>query len=166
MGVLVSLFIVLPLLELFLLTRIGKVVGFLPTVAFVVVMGLLGAAVARRQGRRVWSQWQEALASGRVPEEGIIGGVLALFGAVLMITPGVLTDVLGLALLIPFVRAPVAKLVSRYLQGQLTRGTVRIHGAGSPLRPVRRETEVGRAQYRPSEVIDTQGEEISPGSKR
>jgi UPF0716 protein FxsA len=161
MGLLVSLFIVLPLLELFLLVRIGRVVGFPETVGFVLAMGVLGAMVARRQGRRVWSQWQEALASGRVPEEGIIGGVLALFGAVLIITPGLLTDVLGLALLIPVVRAPIAKLVSRYLQRQLADGTVRIYGgpAGSARKPPR-ETEVGRASYRPSEVIDTQGEEV------
>jgi UPF0716 protein FxsA len=162
MAVLVSLFIVLPLLELFLLVRVGRVVGFAPTVAFVLAMGVLGAAVAQSQGRRVWRQWQEALAAGRVPEEGIIGGVLALFGAVLLITPGVLTDLLGLALLIPVLRAPLAKLVSRYLQRQLTRGSVRIYGAGAPTRPPAQETEVGRVRYRPGDVIDTQGEEVDP----
>jgi UPF0716 protein FxsA len=162
MGVLVSLFIVLPLVELVLLARIGRVVGFGPTVAFVIAMGVLGAAVARSQGRRVFRQWQEALSAGRVPEEGIIGGMLALFGAVLLITPGVLTDLLGLALLIPVVRAPVAKLVSGYLRRQLAQGNLRIYGMGSAPRPRQPETEVGHARYRSSDVIDTQGEEIDP----
>lgn len=162
MGVLVSLFIVLPLLELVLLVRVGRVVGFGPTLGFVLAMGVLGAALARSQGRRVLQQWQEAIAAGRVPEEGIVGGVLALFGAVLLITPGILSDFLGLALLIPVVRAPVAKLVSAYLRQQLARGNLRVYGMGGGKPAAHRETEVGRVRYRPGEVIDTQGEEIDP----
>jgi UPF0716 protein FxsA len=160
MGVLVSLFIVLPLLELVLLVRLGRVVGFGTTVALVIAMGLLGVMVARSQGRRVFRSWQEALTSGRVPEEGIIGGMLALLGAVLLITPGVLTDLLGLALLIPVVRAPVAKLVSAHLKRQLAQGNLRVYGMGSA--PRRPDTEVGRARYRSGDVIDTQGEEVDP----
>lgn len=159
MGVLVSLFIVLPLVELFLLARIGRVLGFGTTIAAVVVMGLLGAAVARRQGQRVWREWQEALAAGRVPEEGIIGGMLALLGALLLIVPGLLSDVIGLLLLIPVVRAPIAKLVARSLQHKLANGSVRIYGMPQARR-AQPETEVGRVRYRPGDVIDTEGEEV------
>lgn len=166
MAVLVSLFIVLPLVELILLVRLGRIVGFAPTFAFVIAMGVIGAVAARAQGRRVWKQWQEAIADGRVPEEGIVGGMLALLGAVLLITPGLLTDVLGLVLLVPVLRAPITKWVRRYLQGQISVGRIRFYGVGGagpqPQAKVERrhETEVGRVRYRPNDVIDTQGEEV------
>lgn len=160
MGVLFLLFIALPLLDVVLLTRVGRAVGVLPTVALVIVMGALGVALARSQGRRIVRGFQEALAAGRVPEGGVLDGVLALAGAVLLITPGVISDVLGLFLLVPFTRAPIARLLSSYLKHQLATGGVRVHGLGGTPAPERPETEVGRAHFRPGDVIDTQGEEI------
>jgi UPF0716 protein FxsA len=171
MGFLFLLFIVLPLFDVVLLARVGRAVGVLPTVALVIVVGAIGVGLAKSQGRRVLRAWQEALSAGRVPEGGVLDGVLALAGAALLITPGVISDVLGLLLLIPLTRAPIARLLSAYLKHQLARGSVRVYGMGGmprvdargPTRvkaPVQSDTEIGRAHFRPGEVIDTQGEEI------
>lgn len=159
MGLLFLLFIVLPLLDLALLVRLAPALGMVPTVALVVVMGALGISLARRQGQLVVQRFQQALASGRVPEGGILDGVLALVGAVFLITPGLITDVLGLILFVPFLRARLARLMGAYLKRQIRRGNVRVYGLGTT-RDVQHETEVGRANFRPGEVIDTQGEEV------
>jgi UPF0716 protein FxsA len=162
---LVLLFIVTPIVEVSLLIRVGRAIGFGPTVGFVVAMVFLGAALARSQGRRVLRDWQEALAQGRVPDRGIVSGVLALLGALLLITPGVLTDFLGLWLLIPWTRMPIEALLIAYLKRQLASGRLRMYGMGGQAggkrgAPENAPTEVGRAVYRPGEVIDTQGEEV------
>lgn len=159
MGFLILLFIVVPFVEFALLARVGGALGFGPTLLLVVAMGVLGALVAKRQGRRVLSEWQSALAEGRVPEEGIASGVLALFGAVLLITPGFLTDFVGLLLLVPFVRRAVASALRAHLAQQVTSGRVRVVSMGG-MRAGPPPTEVGRVRYRPSDVIDTEGEEI------
>jgi len=159
MGFLFLLFIVLPLFDLALLLRLSPRLGIVGTVAILVVMGALGITLARRQGQRVVADFQKALAGGRVPEGGILNRLLALVGAVFLITPGVITDVLGLLLQLPFVRAPLALLLSGYLKRQIAGGNVRIYGLGTT-RDDRQETEVGRANFRPGEVIDTQGEEV------
>lgn len=159
MGILFLLFIVLPLLDLVLLVRLAPALGIAGTVALVFMMGALGVAMARRQGQLVVQRFQQALASGRVPEGGILDGVLALVGAVFLITPGVITDLLGLLLMVPFLRRPLAALVASYLKRQIARGNVRVYGLGTT-RDEQHETEVGRAHFRPGEVIDTQGEEV------
>jgi UPF0716 protein FxsA len=159
------LFVVTPLVELFLLVRvIGPALGLGPTLGFLVAMGFLGAVLARSQGRRVLRDWQDALAQGRVPDRGIVSGVLALLGALLLITPGVLTDFLGLWLLIPWTRLPIELMLIAYLKRKLASGGLRIYGMGAARRDAgsapSAPTEVGRAVYRPGEVIDTQGEEV------
>ena len=159
MGILFLLFIALPLLDLALLVRLAPALGIARTVALLFVMGALGIALARRQGQLVVQRFQQALSSGRVPEGGILDGILALVGAVFLITPGLITDVLGLILFMPFLRAPLARLLGGYLKRQITRGNVRVYGLGTT-RDEPHETEVGRANFRPGEVIDTQGEEI------
>lgn len=151
----------MPFLDLFLLVPVGRAIGLGPLLGLVVAMGFLGAMFAQSQGRRVLNEWQSALAQGRVPEEGIVGGVLTLVGALFLITPGILTDVVGLVLLTPL-RKPIAGLVSRYLARQVASGNVRVVSSRS-VRPRREpviETEVGRAQFRPGEVVDTEGEEV------
>jgi UPF0716 protein FxsA len=129
-GRLFLLFTLVPLLELYLLLTLGRLMGVQATVLLVLVTGLLGAALARREGLRVLGQYREALSQGRLPEEGILGGVLVLVGGVLLVTPGVLTDVLGLALLFPPTRRALANLVRRRLEKGLRKGTVRAVGFG------------------------------------
>ncbi|AUX41900.1 exlusion protein FxsA [Sorangium cellulosum] len=111
MGKLILLFTAIPIVELWLLLSIGQQIGFWPTVALALGTAVLGAALAKREGLRVLGAWQGAMAEGRVPDEGLTGGLLVLLGAALLITPGVLTDVAGLLLLIPPTRRRIAAAV-------------------------------------------------------
>ena len=163
MALLLLAFTVVPFLELYLLIRIGRVVGSGPTLLLVIVTGLLGAALAKSQGRKVLREWRESLAAGRVPAEGVLGGILVLVGALLLITPGVLTDVFGLLCLFP----PTRRVLGRALQHQLSRkvasGKVQVHDYGfqwPPRPPAPRAGAARRPPSRMGDVIDTEGEEI------
>jgi UPF0716 protein FxsA len=119
-------FTVVPLLELYLLLSIGRQVGALPTIALVLGTGLLGAWLARREGVRVMRSWQAAVAQGRLPEDGILNGALVLVGGVLLVTPGILTDAVGLLLLVPPTRRWVAARLRRALERRMAAGTLRV----------------------------------------
>src|SRR5262245_58202754 len=98
MPVLLFLFTVVPFVELWLLLQLGGAVGAGPTLLFVIVTGMLGATLARNQGTAVLRRLQEDLAAGRLPADALLDGALVLVGAVLLIAPGVLTDVTGVLL--------------------------------------------------------------------
>lgn len=121
MGYLALLFIVLPLLDLWLLLVIGDVLGFWPTVALTIAVALLGGYLGKREGLRVLSQWKRALGELRMPEDGLVSGALVLVGAVLLATPGVMTDVLGLLCLFPPSRRLIARGVSAYVATRFAR---------------------------------------------
>ncbi|MBN1207894.1 MAG: FxsA family protein [Myxococcaceae bacterium] len=123
-------FTVVPFLELYLLIGIGREVGVLPTIALVLVTGLLGASLARREGRRVLRSWQAATSQGRLPEDAILSGALVLVGGVLLVTPGVLTDVVGLLLLIPPTRRWIAARLRRALERRMQAGTLHVTSFG------------------------------------
>jgi UPF0716 protein FxsA len=114
---LVTLFVLLPLLELVVLIQLGRWLGLLGTIALVVGTGLLGAALARRQGLRAWLAIQNELRQGRMPAAAMLDGLLILVGGIVLLTPGLLTDLSGLALLFP----PTRNAVKRYLRKRLER---------------------------------------------
>lgn len=116
LGRLFLLFTLVPALELWLLISIGGWLGPLPTLGLVVATGLAGAALAKREGFRVLRSWQEAGARGELPKDGIISSALVLVGGVLLVTPGVVTDFVGLSLLIPGARRFVAKQIKTRLK--------------------------------------------------
>jgi len=116
---LVVLFIVVPIAELYVLWQIGGAIGILPTIALLIADSILGAALMRSQGRAAWLRLQTALGEGRVPGREVIDGALVIFGGALLLTPGFLTDVLGLALLLPPARAVIRKLLLRRFAGRL-----------------------------------------------
>ena len=101
---LLILFTVVPLVELALLIKLGNVIGLWPTIFIVIGTGVLGAALARSQGTQVISAIRAEVAEGRPPTEGLLNGLLVLVGGVVLLTPGLLTDLLGFSLLIPFTR--------------------------------------------------------------
>ena len=118
------LFVVVPILELALLIQIGQVVGLLPTVALVLATGVGGAALARREGLRTVSAIQRDLAQGRLPETALMDGAAILFGGALLLTPGVLTDLVGLGLLLPATRRWFARRMRAWFDRQLAEGRV------------------------------------------
>ena len=111
-GTLLVLFVILPFVELYLLIELGSRIGTLPTLGIVVLTGIAGAALAKHQGLSVLQRIQTEMSFGQMPGEIIFDGVLVLIGAVLLITPGILTDTTGFLLLIPVTR----ELFKKYLK--------------------------------------------------
>lgn len=106
---LLAAFILIPLVELILLLQVARVMGPGPTLILIIVTGILGASLARQQGFRAWTRIQQELQAGRVPASELIDGLLILIGGVVLLTPGLLTDACGFALLIPRIRQFVKK---------------------------------------------------------
>ena len=109
---LLLLFTVVPLVELFLLVKLGTVVGVGPTIALVIFTGILGAWLARQQGLGVLRRLRAELAEGRLPAGALIDGLLILVAGAVLLTPGLLTDALGFVLLVPPSRAVVRRIVA------------------------------------------------------
>jgi UPF0716 protein FxsA len=149
------LFTIVPTVELYLLIQIGKQIGGIQTIAIVIAMGMLGAALARAEGLRVLREWQEALGRGTVPADGVVSGVLILLGGVLLITPGVLSDIAGLLLFIPPVRRAVAHYVTRRLERAVASGSVRVVQSHPQQRAQGFTT---RRPITPTDVIDVESE--------
>ena len=100
--------------------------GFWPTFALVAATGVFGAALARREGTRALSAVQHDLAVGRLPAQALLSGAAVLVGGAFLVTPGVLTDVVGLLLLLPPTRSAVLRWLRRGLEGALARGTLQM----------------------------------------
>jgi len=146
------------LLDLLLLIVLSRSFGFWQTLMGLFAVGLVGSALARREGGKVWRGFQASMAEGRPPEHGIIDGMLVLLGGVLLLLPGILSDALGLALFVP----PLRRALARLLRGRISRELElrppaaaftgrRIGGAPPPSEP-------GAAPGSPR-VIDTTGVE-------
>lgn len=130
--------IVVPLLELFVIIQVGQQIGALPTILLLLAVSLLGAYLLRREGRATWRAFREASAQGSVPTRQVVDGALVLLGGALMLTPGFLTDAVGLLCVLPFTRAALRGLLTRYAGARLL-GAVGVRpgrrrgpGRGSP----------------------------------
>jgi len=126
LGRMALLFIVVPLVELILLVRLGQVFGLWPTLGLVVFTGLTGAAMARAEGLRVLFRFQSELAAGRLPGQALLDGISVLIGGAFLLTPGILTDLAGFALLLPFTRHWIQRRVRRRLERGLEEGAIRV----------------------------------------
>jgi UPF0716 protein FxsA len=136
------LFIVLPIAELYVIIQIGGAIGVLPTLALLIVDSLVGAALARSQSRAAWERFNRALAEGRVPGREVFDGAMIILGGALLLTPGFITDIFGLCLLIP----PTRALLRRFLTRSVSRRAgvawrVTSFGSARPGRPSRPGTE-------------------------
>ncbi|MGH2922798.1 MAG: FxsA family protein, partial [Solirubrobacterales bacterium] len=123
MPLLLVLFIVVPLVELYVIIQVGQAIGIVPTLFLLLADAILGAWLLRSQGRGAWVRFNRALAEGRVPAKEALDGVLVVFGGALLLTPGFLTDIFGLVLLIPPTRAAVRGVLRRVALGRLAVGT-------------------------------------------
>ena len=136
LGRLFLLFVAVPLLELALLIEVGQRIGLFPTIAIVVATGAIGAALARAQGVRAVQTLQAEIARGEAPAQAIVDGVAVLIGGLLLLTPGILTDLFGFALLIPWTRSRMTRAVQARIQQGIRRGTSNVtfmsFGGGMP----------------------------------
>ena len=129
---LVLLFIVVPIAELAVIIQVGQEIGVLWTVAILVADSILGAVLMRSQGRAAWRRFNEATSAGRVPAREVIDGALVVFGGALLLTPGFLSDIFGLALLFPPTRALVRGVLVRRLAHRMLRAATTRRPGGGP----------------------------------
>ncbi len=113
---LLFLFTAIPFVELVLLLEVGKRIGLFPTLFIVVATGVAGAALARLQGFSVLRRLQQDVQEGRMPTDSLLDGILVLVGALLLLTPGFLTDAAGFSLLIPGLRRLYRVRLKAYLR--------------------------------------------------
>ncbi|MGR6920475.1 FxsA family protein [[Actinomadura] parvosata] len=112
-------FLVVPVLEIWLLIQVGSVIGGPATVALLIADSLLGAWLVRREGRRAWRALRTALESGRMPDKELADGGIILVGGTLLLTPGFFTDVFGFLCLIPFTRPMMRRLGSWFFERRI-----------------------------------------------
>ncbi len=124
LGRLALLFVIVPLVELALLIQMGQLVGFWPTIALVVFTGVTGAWLARMEGLRTMWRLRDDLENGRVPGQAIMDGMAVLAGGAFLLTPGVLTDVLGFCLLFPGTRHAIQQRIMTRLERRIQEGVV------------------------------------------
>ena len=136
---LLAAFILIPLIELVLLIWLSQLTSFTTTVVIVVVTGIIGSALTKREGIAAWHNFRRALGEGRLPSEEIQDGLMIVFAAALLLTPGLLTDAVGFTLLVPAGRRWVrATFLARFLR----RFKINVHvgplgpmNSGSPMNP-------------------------------
>jgi UPF0716 protein FxsA len=155
---LVILFIVVPIAELYVIIQVGQLIGVVPTLFLLLADALLGSWLLKHEGRGAWRRFNEALAARRFPGREVADGALIIVGGTLLLTPGFITDIFGLFLLLPPTRATVRRLLKRFTIGRfavvgMTTGGPSPFGAPPP----------GEAQ-RPSRDYDFEGtaEEVPP----
>jgi len=119
LGALLALFILIPFVELHLLMLVSMRIGFINTLLLVIITGALGASLARGQGARALGEIRRDLAAGVLPGDSILSGLLVLVGGVMLITPGIMTDFVGLLLLLPPVRKMLVPLLKKHFAGKV-----------------------------------------------
>src|ERR687892_791873 len=117
-------FILVPLAELAVLIAVGDFIGLLPTLVLLLVVSVVGAWLAKREGLAAWRRLQLALTQGRMPTAEVADGALILLAGALLLTPGFLSDVLGILLLLPPTRAIARRQLPRLAERRLRRRRV------------------------------------------
>ena len=146
---LLAAFIIVPLVELFLLLQLAEATSVAMTLGIVIVTGIIGTFLARREGTMAWFRFQSALAEGRLPSVEIQDGLLIVFAAALLLTPGLLTDAFGFALLIP----PSREWIRRYVLSRCFRG-FRVTVVGGESEYENRHVDDGSAYTIDAEAVD------------
>lgn len=118
MPLLVIFFIVVPILELYVIIQVGQAIGVVPTLVLLLADALLGSWLLKREGRGAWQRFNAALAARRFPGKEVADGVLIVIGGTLLLTPGFLTDIFGLFLLLPPTRAIARRVLKRFTIGR------------------------------------------------
>jgi UPF0716 protein FxsA len=119
MPLLLLLFIVVPIAELYVIIQVGQAIGVLPTVAILLADSIIGSLLLRAQGRSAWRRFMAAVSEGRTPTNEVLDGVLVIFGGAFLITPGFLTDIIGILLLLPPTRALLRRVALRSVAARM-----------------------------------------------
>lgn len=126
---LMVIFLIVPIIEIYLLIQVGGIIGVLPTIGLVILTAVLGAALLRAQGLQTYLRFNQTLTEGRMPAKEIMEGVALLIGGALLLTPGFFTDAIGFICLLPFTRRGlIAWLAARFNPIS----DINIQGTGAP----------------------------------
>jgi UPF0716 protein FxsA len=120
MILLVLLFIVVPIAELYVIIQVGEAIGVVPTLLLLVLDAVLGSWLLKHEGRSAWRRFNLALSEGRLPGKEVADGFLVILGGALLIAPGFLTDILGILFLLPPTRAVARRLLTRFTVGRVS----------------------------------------------
>ena len=130
---LIAAFIAVPILEIYVIIQVGQVIGAWWTIVLLIADSIFGSWLIRREGRRAWQALTVTIESGRMPATELADGALILVGGTLMLSPGFVTDIFGIVLILPFTRPLARRLLTRVLARRLL--VVRRNGSG-PQGPV------------------------------
>jgi UPF0716 protein FxsA len=126
MKIFILIFILVPVAELGVLLFSGQTIGVWPTLILLIVTGLLGSYLAKKQGINTIRKVQEQIQFGKVPGNEILDGLCVLFGGILLLSPGFLTDILGLILLLPFTRTLIKPFILKLIRKWIDKNTFTI----------------------------------------
>lgn len=126
LGRLLLLFLLTPAIELGLLIQVSQFIGFELTIGLIIVTGIAGSYLARREGLNTWRRLNERLNAGDLPGKELIDGVIILMAGALLVTPGVLTDIVGFTGLLPPTRALIRRLVMRRFRRKMEEGSFQV----------------------------------------
>ena len=121
---LLFLFVVVPFVELYILIELGTRIGAMPTLGIVIITGIAGAALAKHQGLEVLRRIQTEMSFMKMPGDAMFDGVLVLIGGILLMTPGILTDITGFLLLIPFSRSMFKLYIKNWVSRKIQSGEI------------------------------------------
>jgi UPF0716 protein FxsA len=119
---LITAFIVVPILEIYVIIQVGQVIGAWWTILLLIADSVFGSWLIRREGRRAWRALTTAIQSGRMPAAELADGALILVGGTLMLSPGFVTDAVGIVLILPFTRPVARRILTRVLSRRLLNG--------------------------------------------
>jgi UPF0716 protein FxsA len=148
--VLAVLFVVVPLVEIYILIQVGQAIGPWWTILLLVADSILGSYLIKHEGRRAWRALKDAIESHRMPAKELADGALILIGGTLLLTPGFLSDVFGFFCILPFTRPVARRLLTEFITRKLLGGP----SAGSQSRTQ------SRTQQRPGPDSVVQGEVV------
>lgn len=157
-GLLVILFLVVPIVELFVIVKVAGSIGVLETIGALVAVSIVGAWLVRRQGVAIWQRAQREMARGQMPNKSLLDGVLVLTGGALLLTPGFVTDAVGLLAVFPPTRAVIRRgLRHRFARRITVVGTDAGFGTG----PTRRS----RPGFIDVDEVDLRREDNTPADR-
>lgn len=142
LPLLLVLFVAVPIAELYVIIQVGQWLGVLPTIAILIADSIIGSLLLRAQGRTAWRRFNAAVAEGRVPTREVLDGVCVIAGGLAMLTPGFLTDIFGILLLLPPTRAVIRRVALANLATRMA-----AHGASWGVGKVAGRRAPGRQTY-------------------
>ncbi|PIC71349.1 membrane protein FxsA [Sporosarcina sp. P16b] len=123
---LVALFIIVPTTELALLMISGKTLGIMPTILIIIITGIGGAYLAKKQGLRAWRDLQVRMANRETPGKALVDSVCILLGGLLLLIPGFITDIMGLVLLFSGPRKILYPFIVKWIYNKIRNGQIRV----------------------------------------